>query len=496
MQVFLLCLILALFVHDAPQMRPAAPLGGAGLMLALLILPKVALALTYWLGCALTRARLQGQRAGRALKRVESLTMVSRAGLLALYQLDLWAGGLVWVRAMVGDRVLVDELLFLLPVLATLIFEWWAYYPIDRRLREAKLIRRLDDGLPVYPIWSRGQFVLAQLRHQMALLLVPLLLVLGWIETVVWLSDPARLGLSSASGMGLTLAGAAGVFVLAPLIIRYIWDTVPLPGGDMRDRLVRMCRLHQVRVRELLLWRTYGGMINAAVMGLIAPLRYILLSDALLEQVPRDQVEAVMAHELAHVRKRHMFWLLAAAGGTLGLIQAAGWGLARTGWLRAALATSAPAGGPRGEPRLAGPWEALLTSPEALVASLIALAAVGWFLIFGWVSRRFERQADAFAAVHLAQNREAPWVDPRGQVRVDAESAETMIAALQQVADLNNVPSEKKSWRHGSIAWRQEHLRSLIGAPIDRLPIDRVMRRIQLASLIAVALAVTFYAID
>ena len=36
----------------------------------------------------------------------------------------------------------------------------------------------------------------------------------------------------------------------------------------------------------------------------------------------------------------------------------------------------------------------------------------------------------------------------------------------------------------------QDHLRSLIGASVDRLPIDRVMGRIKILALVAIALAI------
>jgi len=499
MQLFLLALILGLFLHDSP-LRPESPMAGPAGLIALLIVPKAALALLYGAGCWLTRRRL-GQRPGRAgleLRRLEWLTMLHRVALLGLYGLDLWAGTLVLVRETVGDWVLIDELLILTPPLAVVVFAWWAYYPIDRRLREAQLMQRIDDGGPVYPIWSRGQFILAQLRHQMALLMVPLLLVLAWIETVALLGRAELWALSLSAQMAMTLGGAAGIFLLTPVIIRHVWDTIPLPSGEIRDRLVSMCHRHGVRVRELLLWRTYGGMINAAVMGLIGPLRYILLSDALLDQVERDQVEAVMAHELAHVRKRHMVWLLASAGGTLGVIEGVGRAMYAAGWfdMQRERAVAGQIGGAlQAWPTAAqtGPWLEALLSPEGLIVTFIAAAALTWVAAFGWVSRRFERQADAFAAIHLSGSSDEPWYDDRGRVCIKPEAAETMIGALQQVAELNNVPPEKKSWRHGSIAWRQAHLRSLIGRPVDQLPIDAVMRRIKLASLAMVGLAIALY---
>jgi STE24 endopeptidase len=476
MQLFLLALVLALLAHDAMPARPDAVAGTVG-MLALWLGPKLLLAAGYWGFCQFVQRSLTTGRAEQALSRLDRVTAVHRLALLGLFGLDLWNGVLTWLRQTLGDFVLVDELLLMLPTLAVVVAGWAAYYPIDRRLREAKLVRDADAGRPIYPIWSRGQFLLAQLRHQIALLLVPLLLLLGWLETVAFLAGPRWLGLMPSVQMVLALGGAAGVFVLAPVIIRHVWDTAPLPDGAIRDRLTRLCQQHRIKVRELLLWRTYGGMINAAVMGLFAPLRYILLSDALLDQVPADQVEAVMAHEVAHVQRKHMVWLLMAAGGSIGLIQAGAWL-----WLKGMGAI-----GPHGlDPAALRGFFA----GDGLGLLVLAGAALGWVALFGWVSRRFERQADAFAVVHLAQQSENPWRDGHGRLRVDPESAEVMVQALQKVAELNNVPAHRKSWRHGSIAWRQAHLRDMVGQPVETLPIDQQMRWIKRGSALAAAGAV------
>ena len=63
-----------------------------------------------------------------------------------------------------------------------------------------------------------------------------------------------------------------------------------------------------------------------------------------------------------------------------------------------------------------------------------------------------------------------------GKCIVEHEDAQGMIDALQHVADLNHILIEKHSWRHGSIAWRQRYLRSLVGRSVGQLPIDRQMR--------------------
>ena len=93
---------------------------------------------------------------------------------------------------------------------------------------------------------------------------------------------------------------------VAPVILRYIWATEPLPAGALRERFVRTCGRIGLRYREILLWHTHGTAINAAVMGFVAPLRYILVSDALLETMDEEEIEAVFGHEAGHVRHWHL----------------------------------------------------------------------------------------------------------------------------------------------------------------------------------------------
>ena len=44
-------------------------------------------------------------------------------------------------------------------------------------------------------------------------------------------------------------------------------------------------------------------------MGVLPWMRYVLLSDVLLERMS-DEIEAVFAHELGHVVHRHMTWYI------------------------------------------------------------------------------------------------------------------------------------------------------------------------------------------
>ncbi len=487
MQLFVLIAVLSIMGHDALITQGIDhPIATPG-VLWLLVGLHMALAVIYTLICRGGRRALGTPRVTAALRAIDIATLTYRNTVLGLYLIGLWVGTLRWGRVAIGDPILIDELLILTPPMGMILWGWWAYYPIDRRLREASLISDLDQGRPVYPIWTRAQYLIAQLRHQVALIFVPIMMLMGLSEAVDRYTPTSWFTHGHDPRPAMMIAGALGVFLIAPVIIRHLWDTTPLPAGSLRDRLLAMCQAYRVGVRQLLLWRTFGGLINGAVMGVIAPVRYILLTDALLERMPTPRVEAVMAHEIAHVVHYHMFWLLAAAAAAMAGA-AGGWAIA----IEIIAATHHIV-----VPASLAPIAQLIDQHTEwqLMITIIAAGAT-WFAIFGWVSRRFERQADTFAVKHLSQhpvntpNTNAPTNTPAHTTTFDSQAITVMVQALQQVADLNHIPTRRRSWRHGCIAWRQDYLRRLVDQPTQRVPIDRQVTAIKAtaaATLIALA---------
>jgi Zn-dependent protease with chaperone function len=194
-----------------------------------------------------------------------------------------------------------------------------------------------------------------------------------------------------------------------------------------------------------------------------------MLSDALLECMPREQVLAVMAHELGHVTRRHLLWLLP--------VILACWSLA--GFVAAPLAewayhAVAPEMGESSRESLVG---ALVLARDAAVL-VLGLAA------FGYASRRFERQADT-DAVRLLSER-------AGSAEATPAAVAAMSGALASVAFLNRVPPERPSWRHGSIAWRRRYLATLAGAPIGALAVDRFVAFLGWSSVVIVLVAIAW----
>lgn len=407
----------------------------------------------------------------RSVRRHDRVVMAMRLACVLAHAVGvLVLGWLDAVRRVTGDIVLVDEAITVLPLLLSFVASWWSSYPLERRLREAVLIRELDEGKPVHPIPSRWSQIVLNIRHQMLLGLLPMLAVTAWTEVLEALHARARAAMETgiAEGgvggvvgrllthpaygswvlLGMHLLGVLVIVVTLPLILRWAWDTAVLESGPLLDRLISVARASNVRVTSVLVWRTRGTLVNGAVLGVTPPWRYVLLSDALLENLSEAEVEAVMAHELGHIRRGHIPWLLVsvlALSGGLGLV---GEGVMAIvgGWV--------PQGGRE--------------------AVQIALGVVGLVLAIvglGFVSRRFEWQADAFAAQRLSRREGSAVVTPGG--------AGALQSALRQVADLNSIPVDRFGFRHGSIADRVRRLGACVGGSVDDLPIDRTARRIK-----------------
>jgi Zn-dependent protease with chaperone function len=202
---------------------------------------------------------------------------------------------------------------------------------------------------------------------------------------------------------------------LLPFLLRLAFGARPLPGGPLREGLEAICRAAGFRCSQLLVLPTGGArMANAFIVGLAAPIRGVFFTDSIVSGMTPDLLECVLAHEIAHSRRRHIPAFFAGMLGFM-LLTAAAFDLLEAAKL-----------------------------PTAATASLLlAWGASFWIGVFGWVSRRFESEAD-LAAARLAPPIEPP---PYG-------AAIKMAEALRRVAELNRIPPWAWSWRHFSIEKR------------------------------------------
>ena len=367
----------------------------------------------------------------------------------------------------------LDEMVILLPFMASILVAWIALYPADRGIRQVSLELRLWASQPSRPVWSLCSYVLFMFRHHVLIILLPMVPIVMAIDAVST-QQYGRM-LRRATGVvwadqAVLVAVAGVVFLVAPVLLRYIWHTTALPPGDLRRRLDALCHRVGLSYREILIWKSDGMVVNAAVMGLIRPVRYILLSDGLLETMDDQKIEAVFGHEAGHVKHHHIsFYLLFAIFSML-----------LVGGISELVDREGRAYFPRINQQMVRDY--LQVIAMALIIGI-------WGIGFGPVSRRFEWQADLYGArsvtpsvevcdhpclVHGTYVVEADSIaPPRMDVAVCATAAQTFGDALHRIAVLNGIPVEARSWRHSSIGNRIRLLRQYAVDPTAIVRLNR-----------------------
>jgi STE24 endopeptidase len=404
---------------------------------------------------------------------------------------------------------------------------WWAQYPADNALRAKRLLVDFDNGAQLYrppPLWS---YLMQQLRLQVLFTAIPILLILllhDVVLLVLWRGFDMRVERTAAEGF-ITFGSALAIFMVVPEVLVRVLPTQVLPRSALRDRMEAMCRAHRLKFRDILIWRTDNRIANALVMGVVPRFRYVLLSDLLLEEMNDEQVEAVFAHELGHVVHRHMIWYLVFLKVLILMLA-----------LVAVLLDLQ-----LGHVRLPA-W-----MPPELVTTLVGFT--GFVIAFGYVSRRFERQADVFAARTIERmfsgsgyfaaqaNPDDPSttfvaqglakvpsgagggenqlaLQPKSQPKshVGRFGASIFASALERVAVINNMPlgprgrweggplrrlayvlecmtDATNNWLHGSITQRMRALHGMSSDPSHTHRFDRRMARLYVTLVVALVLS-------
>jgi STE24 endopeptidase len=404
---------------------------------------------------------------GRAGAVVRTLVLV---GLTADVLVTPWT---VVVRQVwdLGKIIAVDDLVIMLPFFVGVILSWAAQYPADRAIR---VVAAEVTALGEAPrrIWRLGEYLIFNIRHHLLLIVVPMTGILVAYDLAAKYSNQLyRWTHLDYAEQGALMLAAGLMFLISPTILRYVWSTRPLPVNDLRLRLESICKTIRLKYRQILIWQSDGVVVNAAVMGLVPWFRYILLSDGLLETMREEQIEAVFGHEAGHVKHLHIhFYLLFAA---LSMLLVGGVLLLVYQFL------------PYNEIHK---WISVSRMEWNNALDLIAMGLVllCWIFGFGWVSRRFERQADVFGVRCVGWSRDVcGWEGcglhhpPAGQ-KADRKAlcpgaADVFAQALYRIAILNGIAPRARSWRHSSIASRMDFVRALAGDPKKLRRFNRVI---------------------
>ncbi len=227
-------------------------------------------------------------------------------------------------------------------------------YPVDRQFRDIQHNRRVYLMRAVLPL--------------VFILLPALLLILGYIVNPK-VTDRLVMGADGRGGslefpILVGIVTGLVVMVMVRLAVIRAVQPGPLASGELLERILALARRAEVNVSQVLIARTERDRVANA---LVTQNGTVVLTNYLLRHFTKAEVDAVVAHELGHLRLRHIPKRVTAH--TVGIVL----------WL--ALVVSCNRFVPNGWPR------------EALYLSVFLVPT----LVQHFISRRHELEADAEA---------------------------------------------------------------------------------------------------
>ncbi len=298
----------------------------------------------------------------------------------AILLLALFSGILPWLYSVVSTRWGTSAsaqaaFLFLVGVLLSI-----PSLPVNW-VEQFRLEERFGFNTSTQKTWwmdrLKGLLITAVIGYP---LLILVLKIVQWAGSAWWLW-----------AWGVVLAFQLIMMVLAPILILPLFNKfTPLPEGSLRERLLRLgsrtgFKSSTIQVMD---GSKRSRHSNAFFTG-FGKFRRIILFDTLISQLAEVELEAVLAHEIGHFKKRHIPKMLVASAGGLLIAFFLIAKLAEQPWFYSTFGFQPSAG----------------IAPALLLFSMLSSVVTFWFSpLFNLVSRTFEYQADGYAAEAMQES--------------------------------------------------------------------------------------------
>ncbi|MDH3956560.1 MAG: M48 family metallopeptidase, partial [Desulfobacteraceae bacterium] len=278
----------------------------------------------------------------------------------------------------------------------------------------------------------RKTYILSQVSFSIPILL-PWLLLSGIADIINVLPfDLPKRFLSTTEGeITYFLVFLFAIAIVGPAMIQKFWGCKPLEIGYDRSRIEELCQKAGMEYANILYWPIFGGqMITAAVMGLIKKFRYILVTQGLLHMLEPEEIDAVIAHEIGHIKKKHLLFYLLFFVGYM-IISYATFNL-----LVYSIVFSETIY------KLINSTGLDQTTVTTSIFSLVIIVVflIYFRFIFGYFMRNFERQADTYVYALF-------------------DSAKPLISTFEKIAASSGEHPDRPNWHHFSITKRIEYLK-------------------------------------
>jgi Zn-dependent protease with chaperone function/Tfp pilus assembly protein PilF len=334
-----------------------------------------------------------------------------------------------YLRAVPGfaDFMTVSGLIGLAFYILHLAIIWYCSHPYHQHIYQSQV--------------TRGAFVWGNVRFYLALL-IPWLMFSFLLDGLQWIPKTFRWAfLASEPGQLLLFAILLCAFIFyAPWLMVRLWKCQPIPTTPAKLALEEFCQAHRFRLGGFLFWPIFSGdAITAGIVGILPRLRYILMTPAILRLLDTDELQAVTAHEMGHVRRLHIpFYLVFFLGYSLLAYSFNDLILMFMLKQKALL-----------------DWALSPDSDQQTLFSLVYSIPIVFLLVlyfryvFGYFMRNSERQADIYALDLIGH----PF---------------TLVSSLEKIAVASGHIHDLPSWHHFSIrqrieflleSWRQPELR-------------------------------------
>ncbi len=341
----------------------------------------------------------------------------------------------------------LEALFFLMVFIAHLVIVWhYAYLPYQKIYR---------TGM------AKKEYIFSNIMFSVPILLPWFLIsITADIIQALPFETPRRF-LMSAEGQAVYFIFFLLILaVVGPALIQKFWQCRPLELPAIRYRIESMCQKAKMGFKDILIWPLFGGkMITAGIMGLVRRFRYILVTPALVELLEPHEIDAVIAHEIGHIKGKHLlFYLFFFVGYIVIVFSLTDLMLYMFVYFGAAY------GFILNDPEMDSFFISLCFS-----FSTILIFLVYFRYIFGYFMRNFERQADIFAYLTIG-------------------SPFPLISTFEKISLSSGQSQDRPNWHHFSI---RERIDYLIRCATDTQWIHRHNAKIK-KSLLIYIIALTF----
>lgn len=285
---------------------------------------------------------------------------------------------------------------------------------------------------------SRRSFIISNFKFNVPILFPWLILSLIYdLISLTTLAGPESF-LNRTEGQILFFACFLIILMIfMPWLIQSWWGCRPFDRSEKVRELEAFLREKSFRYRSLMKWPIFEGrLMTAGIMGIIPRYRYILITDALMENLSKEEIKAVAAHEMGHVKYRHLLYYLFFFLGymviSLGLFDLMFYFYAAHPIFANTLDR--------------GDGQALNLFYFALAFPMLMSMLIYFRYIMGFFMRHFERQADLYSAIIMG-------------------TPIYTISSLEKIALMSGKIRDLPSWHHFSIKERVEYLLRILRDP-------------------------------